>query len=162
VPDGYGAIFTITVSGLRFQLNADVEPGDRYIDYTLTQSPAAAWHVSGTIPHWGQDCAASGEMNLLPADGTAIPQNRVSGELTIDVQENDYHLFVTGNDPAAVVTLTCPDGTFEENWPWVAVLYHGEESPKITEDGRLDGEYFAPLFYSGTRWKWHFDPAPPE
>lgn len=85
------------------------------------------------------------------------------GRLTIDVQEGTYDGLIGGDDPNARVSLSCPDGSSgSDSWPWVAPLVMNDEAwPQITPDGRLDGEYFGARFFDGTRWKWHFDPAPP-
>ena len=159
-------VFTVGVSGLRFQYEGTDGTVARY---SLTESPGVTWHASGTIHrNEEEDCPASGEMTLQPADGSG-DTGKVRGLLLTNLETQTYQAAISGIDFDADINWTClSDGyTGTRLWPLVDILKTGVLSTnsndwmEITGDGRLDGEYLDPGETYGGHWSWHFDPAPP-
>jgi hypothetical protein len=151
-----GPTFTTEASGFRFELKEQQDPTGRYLFYNLVDSPPVTWHASGTTPG---GCAASGEMNLDPADGT-VGEGHVYGFLTIDLQENDYEGAIQGANQEDLLTISCPGfPPTQSSFPGHPILFLLDSYAKI--DGPiLEGEHVDSNSASVRTWTWRFEPAP--
>ena len=149
----YGFVYSVDVSGLRFELDDDNGGEDGQLHYTLTQSPAVTWHASGTNQF---GCTASGEMPLKPAGSAG--EGVVGGGLDIDLEDEEYYGVVTGHNFDAVLIVDCGYGPGEQQWPVIPVL--NTQWAPIGDDVDLVGEYVDPAQAYGGRWSWRLTPAP--
>ena len=151
----YGdAKFTITVDNMRFAPASEVPSTERYDFYDLVETGSATWHVSGV---WPGGCIPSGTMTL---DQPGTPGG-LNGDITVDREENDYYVHANGGKAYATFTITCEDGSWEQPWPSIPVIWNnGLTDTDFKVEGNtqvMDAEYTDPSpFYGGT-WRWRFE-----
>lgn len=146
--------FKVVVTDLRFARYDTV--GSEAL-YALVDSSPATWYASGM----NGPCTVSGQMPLGPAERFSVGD--IQGELTINLDDGTYRIEITGYDPDAIVTTSCP-GTdpMTDPWPYMSIVEDGNISHPQTDDNRLHDDYSTDLFLYSGRWEWRLDPAPPE